>query len=145
MRENAKTFKYKDTIMQTKKDISQEQAVVKQIRAKIGMTQAKVAQALGISVRAIQSYEQGWREVPTHISLQLLVLAAAYRPASTERKACWKITGCLPERQQKCPCRCTDGRLCWLVSRRMCAGHSANGRNDLSACMSCPVVQQILS
>ena len=132
--------------MQTEKDISsQKQAVVKQIRAQLSMTQTKVAQALGISVRAIQSYEQGWREVPTHILVQLLVLAAAYRSSSPERKACWKITGCLPEIQRKCPCRCTDGRLCWLVSGRMCAGHTSNKCNDLTTCLKCQVVQQILS
>ena len=135
--------------MQTKKTkkntFSNGQEVVKQIRAQLCMTQTKVAQALGISVRAIQSYEQGWREVPTHVLVQLLVLAAAYRSSSTERKACWEITGCFAEGQKKCPCRHTDGRLCWLVSGRMCAGHSANGLNDLSACMSCPVIQKILS
>jgi len=118
---------------------------VKQIRDHIGMTQAKVAQALGISIGAIQSYEQGWRETPTHVLVQLLVLAAAYRSSSSERQACWTITGCTSEKQKKCPCRCTDGRLCWLVSGRMCAGHSASRCDDLSVCMECPVVKQILS
>lgn len=130
---------------ENKSESCNEYGTVKQIRNHIGMTQAKVAQALGISIRAIQSYEQGWRETPTHVLVQMLVLAAAYRSSSEERPACWTITGCSAEKQEKCPCRRTDGRLCWLVSGRMCAGHSASRCDDLSACMECPVVKRILT
>ncbi len=118
---------------------------MKKIRAKVGMTQAEVAQALGVSIRAIQSYEQGWREVPTHIMVQMLVLAAAHHTLPDERRSCWDITGCPPERQAKCPCRRTDGRLCWLVSGRLCSGPSTSGAHDIQGCMNCPVIQHILS
>ena len=37
-------------------------AAVKKIRKALKMTQATVARTLGISIRAIQSYEQGWRD-----------------------------------------------------------------------------------
>jgi len=121
-----------------------ESEVVKRIRGKVNMTQAEVAHSLGVSLRAIQSYEQGWREVPVHIMVQLLVLAAAHHPADDVRKPCWEITGCPPERQVKCPCRCTDGSLCWLVSGRMCAGASNNPSHDIQGCLKCPVVKQIL-
>lgn len=121
---------------------SRDSKAVKKIRRKVGMTQAAIAQALGVSIRAIQSYEQGWREVPTHIMVQLLVLAAAYHPKGI-RKTCWEIRGCSPDSMEKCPCCKTDGMLCWLVSGRKCAP-GGEGGNNLEACMDCSVVQQIL-
>jgi DNA-binding transcriptional regulator YiaG len=124
---------------------SMDSEVVKRIRKKIGMTQTGVAHALGVSLRAIQSYEQGWREVPTNIMVQLLVLTAAHHPSEVERKPCWEITSCPPERQAQCPCRRTDGSLCWLVSGRMCAGAANSGCHDIQGCLHCPVIKQILN
>jgi len=122
-----------------------DKETVKLIRRKIGMTQAEIAHALGVSIRAIQSYEQGWRDTPTHIMVQLLVLVAAYRASTTKRPACWDVRGCSTEGQKKCPCHHTDGRLCWLVSGRVYAGKSQDICHDLSACMDCSVIQQLLS
>ncbi|MDA3924937.1 MAG: helix-turn-helix transcriptional regulator [Kiritimatiellae bacterium] len=118
---------------------------VKKIRVHLGMTQAKVAQSLGISIRAIQSYEQGWRETPTHVMVQLLVLAAAYRSNAIERKPCWAIKGCPSSKLEKCPCYRTNGHFCWLVSGRKCAENRNCESNDLTACLNCPVVEQLLS
>ncbi len=124
---------------------SKNSETIKQIRKKVGMTQSSVAQALGVSIRAIQSYEQGWREVPTHIMVQMLVLAAAHRTGKKERQSCWDIIGCAPERQAKCPCRRTDGCLCWLVSGRLCSDPENSGCNDMQRCMECQVIKKILS
>lgn len=122
---------------------SEQSLIVKKIRKKVSMTQAALSQALGISIRAVQSYEQGWRDVPTHIMVQLLVLAAAYHKKG-ERKACWDIKKCTPESMRTCPCCKTDGMLCWLVTGRKSAP-CKKGADDLSACMECAVVQEILA
>jgi DNA-binding XRE family transcriptional regulator len=45
-----------------------------QIRHRLGKTQAQIAQLLGVSPKAIQSFEQGWRNIPTHVERQLLFL-----------------------------------------------------------------------
>jgi len=132
--------------MQITKNANQgEKETIKLIRRKIGMTQAEIAHALGVSIRAIQSYEQGWRDTPTHVLVQLLVLVAAYRTSTTKRQACWEVRGCCSESQKKCPCLHTDGHLCWLVSGRVYAGKSQDGCHNLSACMDCSVIQQLLS
>jgi DNA-binding XRE family transcriptional regulator len=123
--------------------LSQTAKSVRKIRKKVGMTQAALARALGVSIRAVQSYEQGWRDVPTHIMVQLLVLAAAFYPRG-ERKTCWEIRGCSPEAMEKCPCCKTDGMLCWLVTGRK-AAPCREGHDDLSACLECPVVMQFLA
>ena len=41
-----------------------------QIRNQLGKTQMQMAQLLGVSLKAIQSFEQGWREIPVHAERQ---------------------------------------------------------------------------
>ena len=40
----------------------------------IGKTQKQLSELLGTSLKAIQSFEQGWRKVPVHIERQMLFL-----------------------------------------------------------------------
>lgn len=37
---------------------------LKKIRARLGLTQSQLAEKLGVSSKAVQSWEQGWRPVP---------------------------------------------------------------------------------
>jgi len=46
----------------------------KMARKALGKTQKALAQMLCISAKAIQSYEQGWREIPPHIEREILLL-----------------------------------------------------------------------
>ena len=117
---------------------------VKKIRKALKMTQATVARTLGISVRAIQSYEQGWRDVPDAILIQLLVLVAAYKGAALNSESCWDVTGCPPERQKLCPSKKTGGHLCWFVSGRLCGDSKTKDSNEPLPCLTCPVVLKLL-
>ena len=50
-------------------------------RQYLGKTQSQMAQVLGVSLKAIQSFEQGWRNIPVHIERQVLfLLARVYHP-----------------------------------------------------------------
>lgn len=118
---------------------------VKRIRRSLGMTQATLAKTLGVSIRAIQSYEQGWRETPTPLMMQLLVLLAAYRSAERGEKPCWEVTKCSAENRLHCPCRYTAGSLCWLVSGRMCGITEKDEAASLETCLNCPVVHRLLA
>ncbi len=53
-----------------------DQQEFSQIRQYLGKTQSQMAQLLGTSPKAIQSFEQGWQSVPVHIERQLLFLMA---------------------------------------------------------------------
>lgn len=128
--------------MKTKLDNS---AIVKRVRSSLGMTQAAVARALGISIRAIQSYEQGWRETPASVMVQLLVLAAAYRSAALDGKPCWEVTGCPAVNLIECPCRHTGGHLCWLVSGRLCSDPSGSKQENLQTCLDCRIIRRLLA
>lgn len=43
-------------------------------RTTLGKSQKVLAGLLGVSLKAVQSYEQGWRSVPTHVERQLCFL-----------------------------------------------------------------------
>ena len=118
---------------------------VKRIRKSLEMTQAEVARTLGVSIRAIQSYEQGWRDVPDATLIQLLVLVAAYKGAALDGKPCWEITKCTAERQLRCPSRKTGGHLCWFVSGRLCGKSQFNDKHSPLPCLTCPVVEKLLT
>ncbi|MDH3720234.1 MAG: helix-turn-helix domain-containing protein, partial [Desulfobacteraceae bacterium] len=40
-------------------------------RKKLSKTQKQMASLLGVSIKAIHSYEQGWRSVPPHVERQM--------------------------------------------------------------------------
>ncbi|HBN26638.1 MAG TPA: hypothetical protein DD405_04115 [Desulfobacteraceae bacterium] len=41
--------------------------------------QIQMAHLLGISVKTVRSYEQGWRSIPPHVERQILFLIVAMR------------------------------------------------------------------
>ena len=51
------------------------------IRKKLNKTQKQMAQLLGTSIKAVTSYEQGWRTVPGHVERQLFFLLSRMRGA----------------------------------------------------------------
>ena len=44
------------------------------IRCQLEMTQNQLSRVLCVSPKAIQSFEQGWRDVPTHVEREILLL-----------------------------------------------------------------------
>ena len=48
----------------------------KEFRKQLNKTQKQMAQLLGVSIKAVHSYEQGWRSVPAAVERQLLFLAS---------------------------------------------------------------------
>jgi len=59
------------------------------IRRHLGKTQNRLAQLLGVSLKAMQSFEQGWRKIPVYIERQVLFLLAMKKSAPKKVKACW--------------------------------------------------------
>ena len=72
------------------------------IRGRLGKTQSQMAQLLGTPLKAVQSFEQGWRKIPLYIERQVLLLLAQKNAQEKERKPCWDIEKCPIETWQKC-------------------------------------------
>ena len=71
------------------------------IRKKLAKTQKELSELLGTSLKAVSSYEQGWRNIPVHVERQLLFLLA--QKNNTGKHICWDIRQCSEEVKQSCP------------------------------------------
>ena len=67
-----------------------EKAEFSSIRKKLGKTQKQLAALLGMSLKTIHSYEQGWRSIPAHIERQLFFLLINQRKNKNELIPCWE-------------------------------------------------------
>ena len=61
------------------------------IRTKLKKTQKQMALLLGTSIKAIHSYEQGWRSVPPYAERQMFFLVSRLAENRKRRKPCLSI------------------------------------------------------
>jgi len=122
-----------------------------EIRRHLDKTQKQMGQILGVSVKAIQSFEQGWRNIPCHIERQvLLILAlkkqASKKQASKQDKPCWLKRDCPAERRQECPAWQFDaGNICWFINGTICEGApQGSWKNKMKTCRECEVYRSML-
>jgi DNA-binding XRE family transcriptional regulator len=115
-------------------------------RSKLNKTQEQMAQLLGISQKAIQGYEQGWRKVPVHVERQLFFLLSRIKENRKNRKSCWITKSCPPERRQQCPAwEFRVGKLCWLINGTICEGKGQkNWYQKMKICRSCEILSPLL-
>ena len=116
------------------------------IRKKLRKTQKQMAQLLGLSIKSIHSYEQGWRSVPPHVERQLYFLISRIRSVDYNLKPCWTIKRCPPGRKKKCPAwEYKAGKLCWFINGTICEGVvQKNWEEKIKICRSCEVLTRIL-
>ena len=114
-------------------------------RKALNKTQKQIAELLGTSIKAVHSYEQGWRKVPGHVERQLFFLVSRLRGEYTKQKPCWTITKCPTERKHKCPAwEFNAGKLCWLINGTICEGMVQKGwKGKMELCRSCDVLKSV--
>ena len=113
-------------------------------RIVLGKTQAQMAELLRVSVKTIQSYEQGWRSIPAHAERQILFLLSL-KESRKRRKPCWTLRKCPPERRRKCPAwEFRAGKLCWFINGTLCAGKAQRDWDaKMSICRSCKAMASL--
>jgi DNA-binding XRE family transcriptional regulator len=93
------------------------------IREQLGKTQSQLAELLGVSHKAVQSFEQGWRNIPVHIERQVLFLLALKNPSNKLNLPCWVIIKCSDEKRKNCPAwELQIGHFCWFINGTICQG-----------------------
>ena len=122
---------------------SMDKAEFKQYRKRLNKTQKQMAQLLGVSIKAIHSYEQGWRTVPGAVERQVLFLVSRLQTDRKRKKACWTLKKCPPRIKSKCPAWEFDaGKYCWFISGTICNGtNQGNWKEKMQICRSCEVFQ----
>ena len=120
---------------------------LKRIRKALGKSQSELAVLLGVSTRAVQSYEQGWRPVPPHVrKLTGLLLFLKRRKDSPKLPPCWKVVKCDRDVRSRCLAyQYRAGDLCWLVSGDYIRGRKRGSQEaKVAHCRKCPVMSQWL-
>ena len=109
----------------------------------MGMSQSELAANLGVSLKAVQSYEQGWRSIPGSIEkLVFFYLSRLNRKSNPAAVDCWKITKCRAKKRGKCLVeRLGAGEECWMVSGNTCNGAWLKSwREKRTVCFKCGVL-----
>jgi hypothetical protein len=116
------------------------------LRQKFEKTQKQMAELLGTSLKAVQSFEQGWRKVPVHIERQMLFLISSKQRKGKEPRPCWEVRDCSSEIREACPAWEFDmGNLCWFINGTVCRGKARESwGTKMKVCRSCEVFVQML-
>lgn len=116
------------------------------LRGKLHKTQKELSQLLGTSIKAVHSYEQGWRAIPGHVERQMFFLASRRLLDPKAKKSCWQITRCPRDRRAQCPAKEFKAyKLCWFICGTQCHGvvHDT-WKEKMAFCRTCPVFQPVL-
>ncbi len=116
-----------------------------EIRKKLDKLQREIANLLGISLKAVCSYEQGWRTIPAHAERQLLFLLSRKGTRGRENSNCWDLRNCPEERRNACPAwEYNAGEFCWFINGTICeGGPSKSWEKKLEVCKNCVVMKDL--
>jgi hypothetical protein len=115
-------------------------------RKRLKKSQAQIARLLGVSVKAIHSYEQGWRSVPAHVERQMLFLVTRMAGKYQDQTPCWETMKCPETRKEQCPAwEFNAGTLCWFINGTICGGvvHK-DWKEKIRICRSCKALAPVL-
>jgi DNA-binding XRE family transcriptional regulator len=124
-----------------------EQHQFKEIRAKLAKTQKEMSQLIGTSIKAVHSYEQGWRRIPHHVERQLLFLLVRREKKNEPKLPSWDILNCPDELKNRCPAwEFNSGDLCWFINGTICNGKvHKTWKEKIEECRTCPVFLEYIT
>lgn len=117
------------------------------LRKKLEKTQKQMAQLLGTSIKAIHSYEQGWRTIPVHVERQLYFLITRKFFGNNRVQSCWDTRSCPQEQREQCPAwEFSTGDLCWFINGTICDGTVHDSwKEKMKLCRTCDVFKATLA
>ncbi|MDH4206630.1 MAG: helix-turn-helix domain-containing protein [Desulfobacteraceae bacterium] len=118
----------------------------KKLRKKLNKTQKQMGQLLGVSLKAVHSYEQDARNIPAHVERQMFFLLSRMNGNPKGRKPCWIIKKCPPDTKLQCPTwEFRAGELCFFINGTICCGDACKGwKEKMKFCRSCEVFKSFL-
>lgn len=116
-------------------------------RRRFQKTQKQMSQLLGTSLKAVQSFEQGWRKVPGYIERQMLFLMRMKKGIAKDLRPCWDIRNCSAETRQLCPAwEFNAGHFCWFINGTICRGKPQDTwSKKMKICRRCEVFTSTMS
>lgn len=112
------------------------------IRKRLEKTQKQMAELLGVSLKAVRSYEQGWRVIPAYAERQLYFLLSRRFTEGNGKSSCWIVKECPEERREQCPAwEFKAGEICWFINGTVCEGTvRKNWQEKMAICKTCDVM-----
>lgn len=118
------------------------------IRRELEMTQNQLSRVLCVSPKAVQSFEQGWRDVPTYIEREMLLLLYLKGSGNMDRPpaACWEIKKCPENWKENCLVWKLQARyFCWYLNGTFCQGKvHQNWEEKIQLCHECEIYSSML-
>jgi len=116
------------------------------IRKNLGKTQRQMSELLGISLKAVQSFEQGWRNIPGYVERLALFLLAMEMGTRERLTPCWEIRRCPPRMREMCPAwEFKSGHLCWFINGTICQGKPrVSWSHKIVLCKKCQVFGSLM-
>lgn len=110
-----------------------------EIRKKLKKTQKDMSELLGISLKTVQSYEQGFRNIPANIERILYFLLFKLNMHKLDlNQVCWKKTKCPENIRNNCIAwLAQEGFFCWFLTGKTCLGRKLLDQNDFQSCFEC--------
>ena len=123
----------------TKKEFSR-------IRKMLKKTQKETAILMGISQKAVESYEQGLRNIPRNIERIMYFLLFKLNMDKLEQgELCWNEKGCSPEIRRNCVAWIAkEGFFCWFLTGKTCMGQKMVSVKYSQNCFDCNFFQEKL-
>ena len=116
-----------------------------QIRHFLGKSQREFSRLLCVSIKAIQSFEQGWRNIPASAERQLLFLLSLKKSSGEKSSPCWEIRDCPAEWRENCTAWEFKAGFCWSINGAFCVGeYQGNWRKKIEICQKCEVFRSML-
>jgi len=117
-----------------------------QIRRYLGKSQSQLARLLCVSPKAVQSFEQGWRNIPASAERQLLFLLSLKRYSDENTGPCWETRSCPAEWRENCTAwEFKAGYFCWFINGTFCQGeYQDNWEKKIKLCQQCEVFRSMI-
>jgi transcriptional regulator with XRE-family HTH domain len=105
----------------------------------MGRTQRQMADLLGVSLKSVESYEQGRRHIPANIQriLYFMLFKANWQRIGRGRP-CWIDRKCPDSVRADCLAWITrEGLFCWFLTGKLCRSAKEQSRGAPSSCFEC--------
>ena len=118
----------------------------KKWREKLKKTRKEITELLGVSLKDVQGYEQGWQNIPAHVERLIYFHLSRRDGNQIRRKPCWVIKKCPSKIKKQCPAwEFQAGDLCWFVNGTICCGDDRKyWEEKMKFCRSCEVLKSFL-
>lgn len=116
------------------------------IRKRLGKTQKEISLLLGISHKTVESYEQGFRNIPVNMERILYYLFFKLNMDKFEKEIfCWHVKDCPIDIREHCIAWMADeGFFCWFLTGKTCIQEKLLSGGASENCFSCSFFRENL-